>query len=129
MVAGSAPVISVGTAVAVASAGDSLAILLVLLAAAIVGRWRRRVFVTGLGGFLLRSRPSRDLPRDAGEALELKVSPSPLATRLSRPVEGAQASVDGALVRLGTKLMPSSSAAGGRLAGAVVTNRCQCQNQ
>lgn len=52
-----------------------------------------------------------DLPLDAGEGLEPEASLGPLAARLAGAVEGTQAGIDSALVRLGAEAM--GIAAGG----------------
>jgi hypothetical protein len=96
--------LDVVTTVAVADTIALLAILLVLLAATL-GRCSSRVFGAGFGGLLLGCDPARNLPGDTSEALELKSSLCPSATRFARAVESAQAGVDSPLVCLGSKFV------------------------
>lgn len=109
---------AVGVAVALGRLGDKL---LVLLAAAAIGRDGARGSdpllrgdLNGLG--LWWCGPSRDLPLDAGEGLEMEPALGPLPTRLAGAIESAQASVDSTLVRLGAESVCSSS----RLERAVI---------
>lgn len=104
------------------------AVLLVLLAAAAVGRRGRRgrhaVLPIGCGRLvgrlgLGRRRPPVDLPVHPREGLELEAALGPLAAGLAAAVEGAQAGVDSALVRLGAQ----SVGGGSGLEGAVVAGR------
>lgn len=115
-------------AVVLALAGVAHAVLLVLLAAAAVGRRGRRgghAVLPVRGGGLVgrlglgRRRPPVDLPVHAGEGLELEAALGPLAAGLAAAVEGAQAGVDSALVRLGAQ----SVGGGSGLEGAVIAVR------
>lgn len=69
------------------------------------------VWLVGLRRF--RSTPGRELPDDAGEALQLERFALPPATRRSTPVESAQPGIDGALVGLGAQFVCSRSESGG----------------
>lgn len=51
----------------------------------------------------LVGRPRAHAPRDAGEAAQLEAGPLPLATWLTRAVQGAKVCVDGTLVGLWTE--------------------------
>jgi hypothetical protein len=92
-----------------------LAIVFVLFAT-VARRW-----FFGLGLWLWSGwcGPARDLPDDAGKALEREAALLPFAAGLARPIEGSQASIDGTLIGLGAEFMsrcrcircPGSSAA------------------
>ena len=103
--------LNIGAASAVAGAVGLWSVLLVvLLAAAALGGGLSGVF--GLAGLSSRCGPAGDFPNDTCEALECEASSGPLATRLARPVEGSKASVDRALVCLGSKFVSARGSAG-----------------
>lgn len=118
-------------AMAVAVALDRLCvILLVLLAAAAVGRDWARGRDSRLGGNLdglglWWCGPSRDLPVDAGKGLELEATLGPLSTWLAGAVEGTQAGIDSTLIRLGTEPVCSRSGLEGTIVPRTMLELCK----
>ena len=104
--------------------------VLVLLAAAAIGRDSTRGGISLVGGDLdglgLRWRgPPRNFPLDAGEGLELEAALGPLPTWLAGAIEGTQASIDGALVRLGSESVCSRSGLEGTVVPVAVLALCK----
>lgn len=119
--------LDVASAVTGAGAGPFLSVDLVLLTAA-VGRWDGRLFGTGIGSLLLRSSPSGNLPGDPSEAPKLEAALGPFAARLSRAIEGAQASIDGTLVGFGSEFVSSCRSAGSGVIDSTVLTIDSCQH-
>lgn len=95
-----------GAVVAVGGAGIARRVLLVLLVAAVgIGRGSSGVLAARVDTILIGSRPTVDLPDDAGKGLESEAATCPFAARLARTVKGAETGVDSTLVGFGTEFM------------------------